>query len=59
MNCQTCDIDLTNETVKIEANLAAHDDNVIDIIVTCENCGTKYNAFVEMADLVKIDNNNY
>ena len=45
MNCKKCNSDLSNEEILSEQ--AAHNDELVDIIVTCPDCGAVHNAFVE------------
>ncbi|QHA95818.1 hypothetical protein [Pseudomonas sp. J380] len=41
IKCDTCAVPLT-----VTTESAAHDNNLIDIVVSCESCGCTLNAFV-------------
>lgn len=44
MKCKKCHEDLDNEEVLAE--VAAHDPELMDIRLTCPECGAMHNAFV-------------
>lgn len=38
----------------ITASSAAHDANLIDVVVTCEDCGHTLNAFIALSEMTVI-----
>ena len=39
---------------KIEACTAAHAENMVDIVITCDSCDRVLNAFLNMDDFIEI-----
>lgn len=46
MKCPEC-----NAEVSINAEEAAHDPNMIDVVVTCDDCDWKGYTFISQSDL--------
>lgn len=44
MKCKKCGEDLDNEEVLAE--VAAHDEQLLDIRISCPECGATHNSFV-------------
>jgi len=53
MKCKKCGENLDNEEVLAE--VAAHNDELMDIIVKCPSCGIIHNAFVEWTHFTVIE----
>ncbi|EOZ4918069.1 TPA: hypothetical protein SL239_005445 [Pseudomonas aeruginosa] len=41
---------------EVTARSAAHDARLIDLVVTCRNCGNTLNAFVSLAEMSVVPN---
>lgn len=54
MNCKKCGDPL--DDAKINAAIAAHDDSLIDILVTCNSCGAVLNTFVSLGSCELLNN---
>lgn len=52
MNCKKCEADLSNEQILSEQS--AHDDEVLDVLVICPECGAKHNAFTNWDDFIVV-----
>jgi RNase P subunit RPR2 len=52
MKCKKCKAEMTKDDVAVE--IAAHDDNLLDIIVTCPECGHQVNDFMDVANAVDL-----
>lgn len=53
MQCRKCKAEIGD--TDIQAVFAAHDINLIDIIIICPECGSKLNYFVSEGTLECID----
>ena len=52
MDCRKCHSKMDIYDVKVE--VAAHHENMLDIIITCPKCGLKLNEFVDTAAMQQI-----
>ncbi len=52
MECRKCAAEMTIRDVRVE--VAAHDSNLLDIIVTCPECGHKVNDFMDVTEAVDL-----
>lgn len=53
MECRKCQANLTTDDVNLD--VAGHDDSLFDIIITCEECGAKYNNFISFDEFVDME----
>lgn len=53
MTCRQCEAEMTKEDVSVD--LAAHDDEFLDVVITCPRCGHKVNAFMDVDDFEDMD----
>lgn len=58
VGCPDCGTDLETAEISIIGTVAAKFDpqgkDKIDVLVTCGECGTRYNFFVAVADMVQL-----
>ena len=55
MRCPKCgsDLDLENN---LHVEESQHDEQLLDIIIDCDDCGTKWNYFANMdEDFIEVD----
>lgn len=52
MACPKCNAEISRTDISVEP--AAHDENLLDIIVTCPECGAKFNEFVDLREMVEL-----
>ncbi len=52
MACPKCNEEITHHDVSVA--IAAHDENKLDIIVSCPWCGTKFNDFIDLREMVEL-----
>lgn len=50
LHCDTCDVPLT-----VTAESAAHDSNLIDVVVGCKSCGCTLNSFVRIDEMLVLN----
>jgi RNase P subunit RPR2 len=53
MVCRKCGTGLTVDNIKL--SIAAHDEGLLDIIITCPECELVVNNFVSAAEFVEVD----
>ncbi|CAI8990195.1 hypothetical protein [Pseudomonas chlororaphis] len=51
LHCDTCGVPLT-----VSAESAAHDSNLIDVVVDCESCGYTLNSFIRIDEMQVLNN---
>lgn len=51
-NCRDCGV----PNPKATAETAAHDETLIDLIVTCDHCGLILNAFISLDEMTEVPN---
>lgn len=55
MNCAGCKKEINFEGLEIITNPAAHDNKLLDVVATCNQCGQPYNVFIRLTDLVALN----
>lgn len=50
INCDTCDVPLT-----VTAESAAHDINLVDVVVSCDSCGCILNDFIRIDAMLVVN----
>ena len=50
INCDTCDVPLA-----VTAESAAHDINLIDVVVSCNSCGCTLNDFIRIDAMLVVN----
>lgn len=53
MECSKCGSELFSEDVEIK--VAAHDLSLLDIIIYCKICNTKYNSFIRFNEFIEME----
>jgi RNase P subunit RPR2 len=52
MKCQHCNTELNERSTDITAEFANYDGDNIDVVITCNICGSKFNGFLETKYMV-------
>lgn len=52
MNCPICKTSLTRLKAKVEACISLHDDETIEIDITCDTCNAVLDGYVDITEFV-------